>query len=134
MSQKTSSTMRYNGDYFLPMPVLPVQLALQDAAPLPVPQWAIVDTGADASIVAKSLLEEVGATEIYTVGVRAHLHEEVIEAGVYQIDLVLFGTIRIPDVEVVCDNLNDGILLGRDVLNLLRIHLDGLDKTLSLLD
>lgn len=124
----------YSGDFFPSMPLLPVQLALKDSAPHSAPQDAIVDTGTDASMVARSLLEEVGATEIYSVGVRTHLHEEVVEAGVYQIDLVLFDTIRIPDVEVVRDDLNDGILLGRDVLNLLRIQLDGPNKTLALLD
>jgi hypothetical protein len=42
----------------------------------------------------------------------------------YLVD-VLIGEITLPDIEVIGDELSDEIILGRDVLNRLRILLDG---------
>ncbi len=61
---------------------------------------------------------------IYATNVRSHLGKEVRRVSVYSVDLVI-GTVRLPDIEVVGDDWNREIILGRNVLNKLELLLDG---------
>jgi hypothetical protein len=48
------------------------------------------------------------------------------------IDLVLFDTIRLPNLEVIADDWGSKIIIGRDVLNKLHLLLDGPNETVKL--
>ena len=47
---------------------------------------------------------------------------------------VLFDSIRLPGVEVVGDDWGNEIIIGRNVLNLLRLLLDGPDEAVELME
>jgi predicted aspartyl protease len=119
------SSTAYSHDYFPAAPVLSVAISLADGT-LGEGSWlALVDTGADGTFVPTEILEELGAPVLYMTNVRSHLGESLHRVAVHKVDIVLFGSVRLPAVEVVADDWGDGIILGRNVLNELQLHLDG---------
>ncbi|MBI3761453.1 MAG: retroviral-like aspartic protease family protein [Chloroflexi bacterium] len=94
------------------------------------PLRALIDTGADATIVPLNHLETVSALETITMSVRGQWGESR-SVMLYIVDLRI-GDISLPQVEVVGDDLSDEIVLGRGVLNLLRIFLDGPGETIEI--
>ena len=85
----------------------------------------MIDTGADGTFVATVLLEELDAPIIYMTNVRPHIGANRHRAAVYKVDLYLSPSFRMAGVEVVGDDGGDGVIVGRNVLNKLKILLDG---------
>jgi predicted aspartyl protease len=83
----------------------------------------IVDTGADGTIVPIHYLEEVGARRTVEVGLRSQWCERR-TVFLYLVDLQI-GQVTLPGIYVVGDDLGQEAVLGRDVLNRLRLLLDG---------
>lgn len=83
----------------------------------------MVDTGSDATLVPVQYLQEIGSVEIYPSRIRSHWGEWR-PVDLYMIDLEVAGQ-RLPAVTVVGDDQGDSVLLGRNVLNLLILLLDG---------
>jgi hypothetical protein len=81
-----------------------------------------------------TLLEHLGVPATHVVTVRAHIGDNVYHAAVYRVDLVLDEQIRLPAIDVVSDDWGDEIILGRDVLNKLRLFLNGPDRITDVLD
>ena len=124
----------YSHEYNPPAPVIPVSLAKIDVAPVVGPKIARVDTGADGMFVPSLDIEEVGSFPIYLTTVYSPFGTSIDKVAVHKMDIILYGDIRLPGVEVVSDDWGETIILGRNVLNLLRVHLDGRDQYLRLLE
>ena len=119
------NTAAYSQDYLPPAPVLPVSLAVADRSRRQGPWLALVDTGADGTFVPTEILEKLEAPVVYMTNVRSHLGERLHRVPVHRVDIVLFDSLRLPDIEVVGDDWGDCIIVGRNVLNRLRLNLDG---------
>jgi predicted aspartyl protease len=114
----------YSAGYSPPAPVLSVSIAEPDGQVRLGPFEALVDTGADGTFVPTSLVARLGVPIVYTTGVRSHLSQAVSHVAVHRVDLVI-GSLRLPAVEIVSDDWGTEIIIGRNVLNKLRLHLDG---------
>ncbi len=121
-------TTAYSQEYLPVAPVLPVGIAAPGEAPEG-NELALIDTGADGTFVPMAVLEDLDLPISYMTNVRSHLGDTLHRVPVYRVDVVLFGSIRLPGIEVVGDDWGERIILGRNVLNLLRLHLDGPEQT-----
>jgi len=84
---------------------------------------ALIDTGADGTLVPIAHLGAILAPAASEVRLRSHWGEQR-TAELFVIDLSL-GSIVLPGIMVVGDELGDEVVLGRDVLNKLRLILNG---------
>ena len=66
--------------------------------------------------------------------VRSHFGESLHRVSVHKLDIILFGSNRLPGIEVVADDWGEQIILGRNVLNALKLQLDGKEELISLLE
>ncbi len=112
----------YTSAYFPPAPMLDVVFVAQPEGTRTAVVAGFVDTGADASIVPLYLLDQIGARYVTEHRVRSHFGE-VRKVHSYLVDVVV-DDITLPGIEVVGDTV-DETLIGRDVLNRLRLVLDG---------
>ena len=129
------NTFSYSQEYFPPAPVVPVTLAVPEAAPPGrAPFVALIDTGADGTFVPTSFLEELGVPTVYMTNVRSHLGDTVHRMSVYKVDLIFFDVIRLPGMEVVGDDWGPQIILGRNAVNRLRLFLDGPNRLSEILE
>jgi len=115
----------YSKEYNPPAPVIPVKITEPGEGLEGPTQLALIDTGADGTFVPTTLLEELGLPIIYMTNVRSHLGERLHRVSVHKVDFVLFDSIRLPNIEVVSDDLGSNIIIGRNLLNKLQLHLDG---------
>jgi len=115
----------FNQSLSPPMPVLDVTLQ-NDLAGLSVgPMEALIDTGADGTVVPVTYLREIRAPVVGRARLHYHLgvHDVVLHIADVQIgDLVLPGLI------IVADREGQELILGRDVLNRFRLLIDGPDQ------
>lgn len=114
-----------------PFPILPITLHRADGAAISPLLHAQVDTGAEMTIVPAHYLQPVAADFLQTVRLRSHWGEPRI-VKLYLVDL-LIGAERLSAVEVAADKQDDGILLGRNLLNRLILLLDGVHTATDLL-
>jgi len=126
-------TIAYSGDYFPSAPVLPVGIVTPGESANR-HEAALVDTGADGTFVPTKLLEELDAPISYVTNARSHLGDMLYRVSVHNVDVILFDSIRLPGIEVAADDWGDRIILGRNVLNLLEIHLRGPAQTVAMQD
>lgn len=124
----------YSQKYHPPAPVLQVSLAAPEETPQLGPYSALVDTGADGTFVPTYVLESLEAPVAYMTRVRSHLGEQIHQASVHKVDLILLDSVRLPSVNVVSDDWGDQIIIGRNVLNLLCVFLDGPRKVTQVLE
>jgi predicted aspartyl protease len=104
-------------------PVLPVQIAGPEADDwIDVPA-ALVDTGADATMIPDAFLSQIQAAEWDQARLRSHWGEFRLVYR-YEIDMRIGGR-TFAGVLVVADDVGDEIILGRDLLNQLRFLYDG---------
>jgi predicted aspartyl protease len=122
---------RYDATYDPPIPACDVTLiapATNQRAEL----TAIVDTGADGTIVPIRHLRRIEARRAYEASLRSQWGERR-SVFLYVVDLKI-GNLTLPGVYVVGDELGDETVLGRNVLNELRLLLDGPQALMTLLD
>lgn len=84
----------------------------------------MLDTGADASLIPLAYLYQLRLKPVRQQSVRSHWGERR-SIGIFQIEMRIGDSLHLPWVEVVGDELGDEVLLGRNVLNQLRIILNG---------
>jgi hypothetical protein len=84
---------------------------------------AFVDSGADATIAPRSLLEDIQATFIDDAYLRSQWGERR-RVRLYVVD-VNIGEWTLPGVTIVGDDRSSELIIGCDVLNRLRVLLDG---------
>jgi hypothetical protein len=116
-------TFPYDATYFPPFPTLEVTLSTPAEGLTTDPLSALVDTGSDATFVPLEHLSQIGAVETTEMWARSHWSERR-RVLLYLVD-VQVGHLTLPGIEVVGDDLGNEILVGRDVLNRLRLLLDG---------
>jgi hypothetical protein len=117
------SQFQYNESYFPPIPVVEVTLIMAAEMHRIGPLEAIVDSGADATIVPLEYLERIQAPATVEKSVRSQWGDRH-RVMLYLVD-VQVGGITLPGIEVVVDEWSDEVLLGRDVLNRLQVLMDG---------
>lgn len=93
---------------------------------------AMIDTGADASIVPIDSLRHIGARRVFEASLRSQWGERR-RVYLYLVDL-LVENLTLPGVYVVGDELGNEVILGRNVLNRLRLLLDGPAQIMQVLD
>ncbi len=93
---------------------------------------ALVDSGADVTLVPVSLLEDIGAWESES-GVLRSQFGDAHAVSLYLVTIQVEDT-RLPGVYVAADDSGTELILGRDVLNKLAIFLDGPLQETSVLD
>jgi predicted aspartyl protease len=120
----------YNRNYFPAAPFVDVSLITvaesRRVGPLP----PLVDSGADGTIVPLAVLNSISAPPTIEMLMSSQWGESR-PVLMYLVD-VQIGDITLPGMEVVGDHLSDEIVLGRDVLNHLRVLLDGPAQTVTI--
>ena len=91
---------------------------------------AIIDTGADGTIVPIRHLEEIGARRVFEAGLRSQWGERR-TVFLYLVNLQI-GALNLPSIYVVGDEQGNEFILGRHVLNQLCLLLDGPGKVTQL--
>ena len=94
------------------------------------PLSAMLDTGADGTLVPQKYLDEIGATRTFEMGLRSQWGERRV-VYLYLVNLRI-DEIELPGVFVVGDKQSNEIVIGRNVLNQLWIVLDGPSRTAEL--
>jgi len=123
-------TTPYNKSYTPPFPTLPIMLGEGSSRVGPVP--ALIDSGADATLIPVVLLNRIGVGEGEEITIRSHFGERQ-TALLYLVPLSIKGT-HLVGVYAVGDEMNDEIILGRNVLNKLALLLDGPAQQTDVLD
>ncbi len=115
-------TYDYDNDYNPAMPVVDIEIgrAMADAS---LALKAVVDSGADATIIPVHSLEEIRARRSRKMWLRGSAGGRVL-VDLYQVSLQL-GPFAQMFLEVVGSTQNDEVIVGRDVLNHLTVTLNG---------
>ena len=88
------------------------------------PLSAFVDTGADGTVIPASFFRGFPASPDEQKYISTPWGERH-EVDVYWLDVGI-GDIRLPFIEIVADEQIDEVIVGRNVLNKLRVLLDGI--------
>jgi hypothetical protein len=120
----------YSHVFFPPVPALEIRFVEPSTGKRTQLLHAPIDTGSDSTVAPLALLRQLGANPTRREQVRG-LWGGTQRVRLYKVDL-LVSHIHIPDLEVVASNDVD-LLLGRDVVNQLRLLLDGPAETVELL-
>ena len=91
---------------------------------------AMVDTGADNTIVPISYLEDIGVPQTMERFIRTQWGDRH-PVGLYLVD-VKIGDLTLPSIDVVGDEWADELIVGRDILNRLRLLSDGPQKIITI--
>ncbi len=113
----------YNGHLSWPFPALPIILYGDDNVAISPTLTAMVDTGADTTLVPAHLLEKGNAEVLQIARIRSHWGE-FRAVTIYLVDLAVAGE-HLAGVEIVADKHGSDVILGRNVLNKLILLLDG---------
>ncbi len=113
----------YTNRYFPPAPELAIEIIDVASQHSIGPFTALVDTGTDMTAVPMAILEQIEAPFSRTAFVQAHWGARL-PVSLFTIDLRV-STFIIPGIEVIGDERENEIILGRDVLNRLWVGLDG---------
>lgn len=114
---------RYLDDYFPAMPALVLRLGYPGEGLAVGPVTALVDTGADGTLIPQPLLDEIRAPLVDSKRIRSHWGEWR-QALVFAVDMAV-DDLQLPAIEVVGDEVGSDIILGRNVLNRLSLLLNG---------
>jgi len=113
----------YETRYQPAFPTVPVVLHNSETGRRTDEQSALLDTGSDGTLVPIGYLQAVFAPALTDTRIRSHWGEWR-PAQLFVIDIEL-GSLRLPGIFVVGDEQGSEIVLGRNVLNKLRLLLDG---------
>lgn len=116
-------TFHYNSSYFPPAPFVDIVLVTPTEPLRTSVLPAFVDSGADGTIVPIRHLEAIQAPATQEKFIRSQWRERY-RVMLFLVD-VQIGDITLPGIEVVGDEISDEVVLGRNVLNRLRVVLDG---------
>ncbi len=119
---------KYQTHYTPPIPTMEVYLKSPEEETLVGPFTAIVDTGADSTLIPTAYLTRLTITKVDEAKLRSHWGEWRLVA-LYMVDLQIVPNVTLPGIYVVGDDEGDEIILGRNALNKLYLILDGLKQT-----
>ncbi len=120
----------YNRSYDPPFPAIEIVLHNHNAGLQTVPLEALLDSGADGSLVPITYLQEIVAPAITDTHIRSHWGEWR-PVQLFLVDLTICN-LRLPNLLVIGDEQGEEIVLGRNVINKLRLVLDGPAKQITL--
>lgn len=121
----------YDSDYTPPAPVLTIRVLAPGKRPKSETIQALVDTGADLTLLPLALLQRINAPFILSHRMRGLLGQST-PVDIYGVTIEIAGhTIKQVRVIAVRDNAEEPIL-GRNVLNQLVIRADGPEETLTI--
>lgn len=123
---------RYNSRYTPAIPVLPVSFGYGEERRLPETFEAIVDTGADTTIVPDDIARRLKASPLNPAQLETQWGD-IHPVTMYLLDIQI-GDMRLPSVVVAGNPETDEIILGRNVLNKLALFLDGPAQQTDMLD
>lgn len=115
--------LAYDARYQPSFPILPVVLHNSEQGLHAAVRNALIDTGSDGSLVPVRYLREILAPALTDTRIRSHWGEWR-SVQLFVVDLEM-ASLRLPNIFVVGDEQDDAIVLGRNVLNKLRLLLDG---------
>jgi predicted aspartyl protease len=121
----------YDATFPWPFPRLPVVVCQVEGDAATATLDALIDTGADVTLVPVEHPQAVQADEIYTARLSGHWQQRR-PVAVHLVDLEIDGQ-RLPAVEAIADEQGDRILLGRNALSKLIVLLDGPDSQTDVL-
>ena len=113
----------YNTHYFPPAPMMEIRLARLDESFQIGPLTALVDTGADASLIPMQYLTSLQLQPDNRKYLRSQWGEARL-VDTYWVDIGI-GDLRLPFIEVIADELGDEVIIGRNLLNKLNLQLAG---------
>lgn len=116
-------TYSYSADYDPAMPVVDVTLVAPHSGAAVGPKIALVDSGADGTLVPVDLLEQIGAVSIAT-GRLTWLWKESRPVNIYIVQIKV-GPHVLPSVHVAGVPADTDLVLGRNVLNQMTLTLNG---------
>ncbi len=122
----------YSTEYVPAAPVVQIHLGAPGESTILGPLEAFVDTGADATLIPVEYLRQVEARKVDWAVLRSQWGERrpvPLYAVAMQINHHYFAAIW-----VVGDEYSEEVVLGRNVLNQIRLLLDGPAMTLELLE
>lgn len=118
-------TFDYDTHYLGPsLPVVEATLANPLTEQQVIVEGLLVDSGADGTIAPLQILKQIQARRVDTVNMRP-MRGPVYRVDIYEVELQI-GSFRIPKARVVADPQNEGMILGRNVLNQFIVTLNGL--------
>lgn len=126
-----SSAYQHAG-YHLPIPVLSVRFRRLAETTATESYQAIVDTGADMTIAPAEILLNLQAQDIQETNLISQWGD-VHQVVLYLVDLEV-GDQLFPGVMVAGDDTTDEVILGRNLLNMLPLFLDGPQQQTHLVD
>ena len=118
-----TTSQSYSSDVFPPIPVLDIWISFPEKDEWHGPFAAIVDSGADFTIVPIHLIRLIDPPAVRPAILSSHWRDQR-NTYVYEIDIRIGGG-TLPIIDVAGDPIGEQILLGRNVLNLLDLRLDG---------
>jgi len=122
----------YSRNYAPSMPTLEIRLSVPGSAPITKVLKAIIDTGADGTIAPSKYLTQFQSLETDQIWLGSYWGEQRLVLA-YALDIHI-GSLVLPAMRVASDPKSKELILGRDVLNKLRLLLDGPAETTELLD
>ena len=127
------STAYLSTDYLLPVPVLGVRfLRLAESSSATHVYQAIIDTGADMTVAPADILRDLHAQAVQETNLVSQWGDRH-PVVLYLVDVEVDGH-RFPGVLVAGDEDAGEIILGRNLLNMLPLLLDGPRQQTRLLD
>jgi predicted aspartyl protease len=122
----------YLDSYYPPVPALTITLGYPGEALRLGPFSAIVDTGADGTLIPIALLDALGAPFVDEARIRSHWGEwRTIQ--LFTVDIGV-NELRFPAIEAIGDEHGEELILGRNFLNKLHLLLKGPRVQVELLD
>lgn len=121
----------YDTRYEPPFPAMPISLVNKEESLTISVENALLDTGADGTLVPIAHLQEILAPALTDARIRSHWGEwRIVQLFAVNIE---FGDLSLPNVFVIGDEQGEDVILGRNVLNKMRLLLDGPSNLMEML-
>lgn len=123
-------TFAYDGGYDPSAPVIEIGVGPADGAPARLTVLALVDSGADGTVLPEAMLQQVGARYVQRRMLRGITGDRV-AVNLHLVAIHVRGQV-IASIRAVADKSGNEAIIGRDVLNQLMMTLDGPAKTVTI--
>lgn len=124
-------TYQYDAEYDPTMPVIDIEIG-RAMVEVSLPLKALIDSGADATMIPIHYLQQIHARRSRKKWMRSTTGGRIL-VDLYPVSLRL-GPVTQTHLEVVGDNQNNEVIVGRDVLNHLIVTLNGPGYSVEIVD